>query len=808
MAKSFAQYASQFLTQQHNPASSLSSSQPLFFSFTTDEGSRTGDDHDTDVDDVDDPHLRASRMSSRGNYRSRAHDIEDEDPYLRLDEGEIPPGASHHASQSIPLMASDYGQAESQDYPKGWLAHQASPPRRVRSPSPSLSSSSLGSPGSAVGSPKLMPNRSARPLPPHPPPPRAHEPVSLSLTESLLPRDGTSRPVDVFSLPDPRHITRSRRKFNDSHWTIIWCTGVSLCAFFSILLLFMGKHRKDDQRSVTLPYTTLLHTVPLLTILTFLSAIMAYAHVFLLRIFVRPVMVATSVFIPATLFISAIWAFVGSFMWDGNQEPTWGETVGLRLFSLVPLVLSVITARRLVDLPREIHSTSSILDLTTRLLLANPFLLAVSPAMLLAMLLASIPFITLIFRLLLIGYVSDPNGRLEGHVRGWANWAIFGAVCVWLWSWAVAKGMLRTTCAGVVGAWYFADPDAPIPLPGDTRTIHAALMRAAYPSLGSIVLSALILTGIRLLGLLTLALRWLPLYLPLALRPWCQPLMMGSGMAVAYLESVTISLSKYALVYTGLTGDPFFVSARRARALTAAVETVSGGRYRKKFKTEPPLRMLTYAPLTLTFPFALMTYLFVAHTLDAPNYALGASLLAGGVTALVGLFCVGLVKDVADTLYLCYCIDKDVGERHREEVFVAFEYEIQPRAAAPPQPQAQPRSPLSGRPEQASPPRVQRPAAMSPPRSNPPRAPQQYSPPPPKLVHRPIDPIQLLQPTIPDADIDPFEHEPLGFDAPAGQVQGYDLSPKPRRASLDEESLDEDDEHGEESQLFPGSGLF
>jgi len=41
-----------------------------------------------------------------------------------------------------------------------------------------------------------------------------------------------------------------------------------------------------------------------------------------------------------------------------------------------------------------------------------------------------------------------------------------------------------------------------------------------------------------------------------------------------------------------------------------------------------------------------MTYLFVAHTLDAPNYALGASLLAGGVTALVGLFCVGLVKDV------------------------------------------------------------------------------------------------------------------------------------------------------------------
>ena len=58
-----------------------------------------------------------------------------------------------------------------------------------------------------------------------------------------------------------------------------------------------------------------------------------------------------------------------------------------------------------------------------------------------------------------------------------------------------------------------------------------------------------------------------------------------------------------------------------------------------------PLTLLTVAPLTLTFPFALITYLFVAHTLGAPDSALSASLLAGGVTALVGLFCIGLVKD-------------------------------------------------------------------------------------------------------------------------------------------------------------------
>jgi hypothetical protein len=233
---------------------------------------------------------------------------------------------------------------------------------------------------------------------------------------------------------------------------------------------------------------------------------------------------------------------------------------------------------------------------------------------------------------------------------------------------------------------FVRSPTLPPPPPGYTHTIHAALTRATQPSLGSIVLSALIITGIRILALLTVLLRALPAYLPITMRPWLQPVVIGSGFAVGYLENATSSLSTYGLIYTGLTGDPFFPSARRAKALTAAVNT-SVAKYKKRFKTErtlflssrvfmltlfvAPLTMLTYAPLTLTFPFALTTYLFVAHTLGAPNHALWASLLAGGVTALVGLFCVGLVKDTADTLYICYCIDQDAGQRRRNEVFNA-----------------------------------------------------------------------------------------------------------------------------------------
>ena len=55
------------------------------------------------------------------------------------------------------------------------------------------------------------------------------------------------------------------------------------------------------------------------------------------------------------------------------------------------------------------------------------------------------------------------------------------------------------------------------------------------------------------------------------------------AMSVGMLEGVTTALSRYALVYTGLTGDGFFASARRAKALTDASTVLKQSR---KFKNE------------------------------------------------------------------------------------------------------------------------------------------------------------------------------------------------------------------------------
>lgn len=298
----------------------------------------------------------------------------------------------------------------------------------------------------------------------------------------------------------------------------------------------------------------------------------------------------------------------------------------LRLFSLIPLALSLLTARRLLNLPRHIHKTSSTLTLTTELLIANPFLLALSPAILLTTLLLSIPFLTLIFRLLLKGHPVKESSAWEWHVYSWANWAIIGAIAIWLWSWGVARGILRMTCASVIGAWYFAEyvhfppaftsqysplafsPDALLPSPTSTHIIHSAVMRSTGTSLGTIALSALILTIIRLLTLLTLLLHRLPVYIPA--RAFF--LVTGVRMVVGYLETITTALSKYALVYSGLTGDPFMNSARRAQALTRAVEAKAARTRRLGLSAERRCFSSMSSELSLFF-------IFRDSTIDPPD---------------------------------------------------------------------------------------------------------------------------------------------------------------------------------------------
>lgn len=261
------------------------------------------------MDDEDDPHLgRGSTFTNRSTG-----DIHDEDdPYLRLDEEEIVlDHAKRFDSDHRPFIAAEEGKSGRQG---GWLSHQST---KVSPSPPSDTSSDSGNHPADISLAGLSVGR---------PTPNVHH--QAPLTESLLPRNGVARSVDAFNLPDPRSFPRKRMTRKDSHWTAAWLGSVTACFVGSFIILFTTSVPKSVPNNAVLPYTTLLHTIPLLTVLTLVSSIVSYFHILLLGLFVKPVLLATSAFIPVTLFISAIWAFVGSFMWEAGSEPTWSETVG------------------------------------------------------------------------------------------------------------------------------------------------------------------------------------------------------------------------------------------------------------------------------------------------------------------------------------------------------------------------------------------------------------------------------------------------------------------------------------------------
>ena len=69
-----------------------------------------------------------------------------------------------------------------------------------------------------------------------------------------------------------------------------------------------------------------------------------------------------------------------------------------------------------------------------------------------------------------------------------------GTLFVWVWSWFIARDILRMTVSAVIGCWYFLERRS-----DPTDELQAAIYRATSPSLGTNCLSALVMAGVHLL---------------------------------------------------------------------------------------------------------------------------------------------------------------------------------------------------------------------------------------------------------------------------------------------------------------------
>ncbi|KAG9039644.1 hypothetical protein FRB95_009225 [Tulasnella sp. JGI-2019a] len=706
----FSIYASQFI---NNASTAINKSiypesetpEPLFFSVT--EGSHLAQSKDSilhqrprddaegsDVDDDGYPKLSGSRgdilkedydndqyaagPSSSSHHNARSPRKLSDDPYLDDTELEEEYGL-HEDVDAIPLIASGTRSPirPSPAPAPGWLAHFSV--SRHNSPLPPKQQSSRSSSSDSLSSQSTSRRTSDDSTDPPPFLDReapSSPPTRTTLSESLLPRDGVSR--SLFTLPEPGRVPR--RKYNDSAWTVLWCTALLLCAVGSVVILFVTTSPtgpSTPERPPT-PYFTISHAVPLLTLVTLFSSVLSYAHLILLRYAVRPVLMGTALTVPLSLFVGAAWSFSGSFLYEDGMEPTWGETVGLRIFSLVPLALSVISARSLYHRRKALLRTVAVVEISTSVILEHPPVLGLSLCLLLGGLIASLPFLSLILRLTLIGYYSPSHGHQEWHLRGYAGWLAVLVTGVWVWSWSVIRGALRVSVSGVIGNWYFNRLESLQSRPDPLAATHAAFARAHGASLGSICVATLVLTVTQLSIFVLRTLRRMSTPPQLSFLAPLHPLELILG-----LIGIFESLSSHTLTYIGLTGEGFWPGSRRAKELLS-----SGGKMgRAKGSRSGDYALLSYLLILSSLSIALVAavggYIFAAHSLHGPGNAFLMALLTGGVTFMTVKFGVGVGEDAADALFLCHKLDLAAGTEHSQEVYEAFEGKRQPNPNEP-----------------------------------------------------------------------------------------------------------------------------
>ncbi|WVO23456.1 uncharacterized protein IAS62_004810 [Cryptococcus decagattii] len=502
--------------------------------------------------------------------------------------------------------------------------------------------------------------------------------VVTNLEEPLLAEEDGRRESRV---PVRLHVYHGRfghwekeglRKYKDSGFLALWLA--SLIGIIIGLLFVWGSTDPPPDAPRSPP--SILPLLPLLLILLIPPLVLPPAFFFLLQKTVRPVLMATAVSIPFSLFVCGWWALGASFETTGldgvEQGDKWWGTTGLRVGALLLWTLAGWFGRLVWLRRKRLEKTASVVELSTKLLLSHPPLLLLTPILLGVFAITSIPFLTLLIRLGMIGYWRHPRENTwVFHIRPYAGWLIFLVTLIWVWTWGVIRGVGRVAVAGVIGEWYFHREEHSRQDPVEVTT--AAVHRATGSSLGSICLGAGIIAIVRTVGRAASTLKQYTS--PKSTRlPSFLSFLHYLAPVFTVIAGVLDQLNGYALVYVGITGDAFWPSARRAVGL-------AGRRRVGKLLDYTLIKLLlTLSSTAMGLFTATAGYLYMAHSMGNPGYAPLAGMLCGGVPFLAVRAGAGVLTDAADALFICYQIDRELGGQHSEEAKGAFLGE-QPRGA-------------------------------------------------------------------------------------------------------------------------------
>ncbi|KAJ3126020.1 hypothetical protein HK098_007958 [Nowakowskiella sp. JEL0407] len=433
-------------------------------------------------------------------------------------------------------------------------------------------------------------------------------------------------------------------------------------------------------------YNTIQRSAGFLVVSTFASMIGGALWIWLLSIFLRPIVWITVSLIPVacaivsvTLFGNALWAKFNGALSPGSQYD------GLLGTAIVILLGGLAIGYYLMRKRKQIEQTIYIMELSFDILLANPNIFLVSLLLMIVYACFMLLWVIMFSALFLVGHFeSNPsdNGR-TWIITGSSNSMVTFFILMYLWTSAIFQNLEKVTISSTVAECHKKQKG----LTSD-QTLRNFKSAATF-SFGTISLASLIISIVQLLQWIIRTLQRKNNIVPLqehlltpsnlmnpipsltspfrAANPRRRKglLLSASDYVLSILTRLIEQVNAYTLTYSSVTGDSFAQSAyqctrlfRRNGDIVVVAATVSRV-------------ILIGVTSVVSLVCASIVMISMGMGSDAHQFAWVGAVMAGSVQFYVVLFMAHVIQNTADATFLCYLIDLDSNVLYCKEEMMA-----------------------------------------------------------------------------------------------------------------------------------------
>lgn len=401
-----------------------------------------------------------------------------------------------------------------------------------------------------------------------------------------------SVPAPTVILPEqepPKH---------DAFWASFY--QISLFAMFgSFVLIWFHTSAPTSKKPLgDTIYSALRSSTNMLLWDTMIAIVVACVWLQLLRHYVRPLVYTLILAVPVVLFSFALYPFVSSFR--GSYHGDSIQDRAMRWLSFVPAVMGGFWTFSVIKSRHSLAKSIGILDWSTRLLSASPWLVVLGFATLATTVTFTWLWMLMFERIFLSGHLSSSGARFIIDANSWWLGAYF--VIQYLWTLSVIAGIQRATTAATVSQWYFHRLD--VHQPSSEQVVKASFLHAIGALLGTICLS----TGLSLL-----------IRLPLIILPGRLSGLLNMCFYALLPSSLATLTNPLTLTYAAVHSQPLGISGRNMSTLNFTSRTTPTN-------TLNPRNFSPVGPATST----LLPYRLAKLLLQATRWIMSFALGFGG----------------------------------------------------------------------------------------------------------------------------------------------------------------------------------